>query len=440
MSSIYDREHLAFNYSLAYQIVYLIGCLYIILQFSHICYLIAKHILFNKQSIIRQKHFSMILIAFILWMCIIMAGLVEFLLRTNLIIPFKSSGGYDSSEDGGHVELAYCTWYGRIRFFLFTKYILCIQLLFLEAIKQAFYPKQSATIRGHIPHFVCVCLNVACDVVMLQQGEYHSEGLRHQSSKYLCEAENVFAIWEFTLIMLISLVSLIVICAVFIFKTYQLIIATPQKVIRGNSKKKVEGIISVNIKQSLLITTVLLSFTILINVDALWIICLCVLDLIIGLFVYILFDFGEQKYQFIFGRIHRSLLNIWRRKHVQSEFGDLNSQSEHDVEMADVEAPQPPRSPVSRQHESMLQSIPEEMELNDEVTEMEVSHQSFIHSVDMAELKYIACIRVNSITNERGKWTVSVSFAVDPAKKRRFDEFSVFKRLNFIYFNNFRNR
>eukprot|EP01083_Nonionella_stella_P078565 215077_1 len=290
------------NYTLGYQIAYMCLCIYVIYVFGHIGCLVWKRILRNKEHIIRQKHFTMITSAWILWICIIVVNVGEMLFRTNIIVPFDHPT---------------CMWWGKITFILRSTGLFCYQIVFLEPIIEIF--KLSPSLKCsetslRISRVVMLLLTINTDVMIIYYGEFYHTHLTDYRSFWVCQQPNLseIPVWPISLSALAGISTLIVICIVFMYKTYKLITKTPKILMMQRSIfGKAQALVEVNIKHTLLMSSSVLWFVVIVNIDSKLLNVLPLGFLGVGMAAYMVFEFGETKYDLIFGRLHLFLLNKW---------------------------------------------------------------------------------------------------------------------------------
>eukprot|EP01083_Nonionella_stella_P194543 717491_1 len=102
---------LPLNFTLGYQIFYVISCFWVAFVFSRVAYLVFKRIIFNRDSFYRNHQFSMIITSQCLWIGFIIHALIEMFFSSNLIISF--SDGCNKSNTCRH-----CTMYGQAKFWI----------------------------------------------------------------------------------------------------------------------------------------------------------------------------------------------------------------------------------------------------------------------------------------------------------------------------------
>eukprot|EP01083_Nonionella_stella_P078566 215079_1 len=149
-------------------------------------------------------------------------------------------------------------------------------------------------------------------VMRVYYGEFYHTHLTDYRSFWVCQQTKMFEIWLIALSVLASISTLIAICIVFMHKTYKLITKTPKILMMQRSIfGKVQALVEVNIKHALLISSTVLWMFLILVIDSKLLSVLPLGYLGFGMAVYMVFEFGETKYDLIFGRLHLFLLNKW---------------------------------------------------------------------------------------------------------------------------------
>ncbi len=302
--------------SIGYMIFSMVMSWIIILVFMNIVHLICKHILFNPQrsSNYKQNSITMLKIAVCIWITIISHQTIHSIILNILLLPHISNDSY-------------CSIFGKIENIVFGIVGFLSMFLLIQIFK---YVPESSAYYYHIKglQIWAVLLFLIRCIATIFEDNFETKSINNHFSKYqVCTLQQnhydetwiqklsrfVFPLFLLTFMILSILFTNSVWRQIKSMKFY--------KYSSSSNFKTVEKTMSVVIRHCILWTQCLIINSILKVI--LWQIFTRNLAfnpnptilLFDGMCIYMLFDFGDNKYYILYGWLHYKCLNYWRERH-----------------------------------------------------------------------------------------------------------------------------
>eukprot|EP01083_Nonionella_stella_P076554 208657_1 len=235
---------------------------------------------------------------------------------TNLIFPFDMNCTTTSCD--------HCTIYVQLDIWINCQNGFFMFMTFLESIKHAFWSRRQENRNNRIKLFVLrfivvmEMLTIFFDAVTFDgSSAVHQIVFGNNTQYFVCYMKAIAGRDDFSSIAFaITMLTYLVLGLIFVFKTFRIILFHTKSLAHKSREKLnvLKLVMRKNIKHMLLCLTIMVLSIASIMTNGYLIKHTIISTLVIGELIYMLFDFGDDKYEFFFGCVDQLLFDIWRRK------------------------------------------------------------------------------------------------------------------------------